>query len=85
MKNAFLVLYHSTDCEWNKKWTERFLKHYDELEIADLFSFYFYRNFNKKHGQCINSMEYIEELKKGEYSTLINELMNDFTKWENKN
>ena len=72
VKNAFLVLHHSTDCEWNIKWTERFLEHYDEIGGGEIFLFYLNRNFNKKDGQCKDYIEYIEGLKKGQYSTIVN-------------
>ncbi len=72
VKSAFLVLHHSTDCEWNIKWTERFLEHYDEIGMGEIFQFYLFRNFNKKDGQCKNYTEYIESLKTGKYSTIVN-------------
>ena len=29
--NAFMVMHHSLDCDWNEKWTKRFLKHKDQI------------------------------------------------------
>ncbi len=30
--NSFMVLHHSTNCEWNKKWLPRFLTNHPEIE-----------------------------------------------------
>lgn len=78
---AFMVLHHSTDCKWNEKWTIRFLDHYEKSNLENLFSFYFYRNFNIKDGGCNDNLKFLNELKESLDSTKIDKLLN-FTKWE---
>lgn len=78
--NAFMVLHHSRDCKWNEKWTRLFLKHKDEIDLVNVFSFYLYRNFNSHDGTCLTNVDFINELKN---DASIEELMN-FEEWDNK-
>ena len=80
-RSAFMVIHHSTDCEWNKKWIPRFVK-YDELnEYGDILAFFFYRNFNNKDGICTKDKGEVESLFASEYDDKIKDLM-DFSHWE---
>jgi len=83
-RSAFMVIHHSTDCEWNKKWIPRFVK-YDELnEYEDILAFFFYRNFNSKDGICSKDKVDVESLFAKEYEDKIQKLM-DFSHWEKLN
>ena len=81
--NAFLVLHHSTDCQRNEKWTIRFLKYADQINVDKIFSFYFYRNFNEEDGSCKDNVNFIQELKTGPFSDVIKEYF-DFKNWQEK-
>ncbi len=78
LMSAFMILQHSKDCEWNEKWTRRFLLYKDDLGIDGLFSFYFFRNFNSKDGVCKDNLKFIKELKEDDnYKELL-----DFSRLE---
>lgn len=78
LNNAFIVLHHSKDCEWNEKWTRRFLLNNVQKFIGDIFAYYFYRNFNSEDGVCKDNSRFIEELRgEEEYKELL-----DFTRWK---
>lgn len=79
--SAFMVLHHSTDCKWNEKWTLRFMNHYEENKLENIFSFYFYRNFNEQDGVCRHNSLFLEKLKTSEHSEAAKKFL-DFTKWE---
>ena len=79
---AFMVLHHSSDCTWNEKWTMRFLKHYQENKLENLFSFYFFRNFNPKDGNCKDNIKFLEKIKEILNPTQKDALLN-FKRWEN--
>lgn len=81
VNNAFMILHHSTDCLWNEKWTIRFLNHYKENDLENLFSFYFYRNFNSKDGGCVDNVRFLDKVKKLLSSEASSKLL-DFKKWE---
>ncbi|MEM9053491.1 MAG: hypothetical protein AAGC47_15660, partial [Bacteroidota bacterium] len=80
LNHAFMVLHHSVDCEWNKKWTPRFLGYADK-NMETIFSFYFHRNFNQKDGFCREEKEYLEELKAADNAELVNHLLTSFS-WD---
>ena len=80
--NAFMVLHHSTDCDWNKKWTKRFLKEKSDVEYSfeKIFSYYFYRNFSEPDGQCKENIGFIRDLEMSTDSIYVKELL-DFSKF----
>lgn len=79
--SAFMVLHHSTDCEWNEKWTTRFLDHYEENDLANLFAFYFYRNFNPEDGGCRGNTDFLEGVR-ADLDEEEREVLLDFSKWD---
>lgn len=81
--NAFMVLHHSTDYDWNEKWTERFLAYNDDLKADMIFHFYFYRNFNKDDGSCKDNVEFLDRLRQGKHAELAKKYL-DFTVWEKR-
>ena len=82
---AFMVLHHSTDCEWNEKTTRRFLVLDEEIEehISQLFSFYLYRNYNEQDGICSEKANYFEGLRFSKDSIFIKKSL-DFSVWEKR-
>jgi len=76
---AFLVLHHSTDCEWNERWIARFLEHYSANNLNGIFSFCLYRNYNQETGFCKDQAGYLEGLKM-KHPEVLSELL-DFEKW----
>lgn len=81
--DAFMVLHHSTDCTWNEKWTKRWLENHEMINIENLLSFYFYRNFNNDDGICNENVNFLEELKKSKNSEVAKKYLN-FSIWEKK-
>lgn len=69
LESAWLVLQHSTDCEWNKKWFIRFLDAYSKNQINQYFlSFTFKRFYEPGKGHCrqkdeVGSKAFLEMLK----------------------
>lgn len=80
-QSAFMVLHHSSNCDWNKKWIPRFVEYDQVNEYGQIFNFFFYRNFNEKNGQCRNDKEEVKSLFTPEYEDKIKDLM-DFSHWE---
>lgn len=80
LMNAFFVLHHSTDCQWNEIWTRRFLEHLDTFDSKEMLSFYFFRNFNAEDGSCLDNISFFESLKE-EYTSEEAQDLFDFTQW----
>lgn len=51
--SAFMVLHHSTDCEWNKKWLPRFVEYNQVMDMAK-----FYLSFSTV--TLMKKMEYVK-------------------------
>ena len=79
--NAFMVMHHSKNCEWNKKWTPRFLANLQGSTFDTILSFFFYRNFNEEDGICKSEKVFIKELKMSSDSTYARKML-DFTHWD---
>jgi hypothetical protein len=50
IQNAFMVMHHSTDCDWNEKWIERWLEHNDKVNsdlVCQYLDFTKWEKFNK--------------------------------------
>lgn len=62
MSNAFMVMHHSQDCEWNRKWTPRFFKNVRDSRNDNITSFYFFRHYNPIDGVCASDDHLLNEL-----------------------
>lgn len=58
---AFMVLHHSTDCDWNEKWANRWLAYDPPFSV--LMKHYFYRNYNPENGMCRERKTYLDMVK----------------------
>ena len=64
---AWLILQHSTDCQWNEKWILRTFDAYND-GISKFFYYTMNRFYNKENGYCIkkcstHSIAFIKKLK----------------------
>lgn len=60
--DAFIVLHHSVDCNWNAIWTPRFIEHYDQLGFKPMLHFFIYRTYSDKEGFCKTNKEFLNQL-----------------------
>lgn len=75
MTSVIMVLHHSADCSWNKKWSKIFLNNYSELKgHENLLKFMFKRTFSKEMGHCNQDQSFINSLKEDYEEWIINEL-----------
>ena len=63
MSNAFMVMHHSTDCEWNRKWTPRFFKNERDSRNKNIAGFYYFRHYNPIDGHCMQDDKMLNELR----------------------
>ena len=68
---SILVLHHSEDCNWNKKWVKIFLDNYEESkEFSTLMAYMFERTYGSELGIC-KDQEWIDQIKKNYSSEVI--------------
>ncbi len=63
MSNAFMVMHHSTDCDWNRIWTPRFFKNERDSRNKNIAGFYYFRHYNPIDGQCMKDDKMLKELR----------------------
>ena len=59
---AILILHHSEDCDWNKRWIRIFLNHYEDVvQFKTLMKYMFERTYGPELGIC-QATEFINSL-----------------------